>query len=87
MRIRGILITASQIFGLAFWLVILALVLSGCGGGGPMGDSETGVAENDFKAIVIQYDGNDLHCVERGGSSHGHYSGLTCDWVRYHEEN
>ncbi len=48
---------------------LAALLLSGCGSGilSPKSD-------------VIQYEGNDLHCLYYSHS-------VDCDWVRYHQEN
>lgn len=74
-------------------LVLLTLLVAGCGelsGGGGQADTSK-VKQRDFRAIVIQYNGRDLHCVEREGDSglqntSGAYSGLTCDWVRFHKE-
>jgi len=79
-----------------FWAVFLApiivgiLLLAGCGEGGPS-DPESKIEQGSYKAIVITYNGRPLRCVERGGSTgldttSGAYSGLSCDWVLYHQQ-
>lgn len=74
-------------------LVLGALLVAGCGedvGGGPQNDTETRIPQNDFKPIVITYNGFPLHCIARKGSggqyNSGQNSGLDCDFVRYWRE-
>jgi hypothetical protein len=61
-----------------------ALVLTGCAetDGNVSGAKEDGLNLTEY---VYQYEGNDLHCV---GYEPGYRAGLlTCDFVRYHNEN
>jgi hypothetical protein len=76
MRIRGILITASQIFGLAFWLVILALAFSGCGGSGT--PVETPEVPEGIQLFKTSADGTTCIVASNGGNS----IALSCDWSR-----
>lgn len=69
--------------------VLVVLVAVGCDDSGPA-DADVKTGTKNYKAIVITYDGRPLRCVERGGSTgldttSGAYSGLSCDWVAYHE--
>lgn len=55
-------------------LAFVALSLTACTSSN---DGTGGVFEH---TKVIQYNGNDLHCIRYSHS-------LNCDWVRYHQEN
>lgn len=86
------LLDRSALWLLPIILLVIALgvFVAGCGGGGPS-DSERSAGTKGFKAIVITYNGRPLHCIERAGSggldtTSGQYSGLTCDWVAYHQD-
>lgn len=74
----------------ALLVVIVLLIGVGCAdtSDDPQADQgaqlQAGSDGTKFKGIVIEYKGKNLYCVERGGTSHGRYSGLSCDWVAYH---
>lgn len=68
---------------------IVTLVVA-CNEGGPA-DKDRATGTKSYKAIVIQYQGRPLHCIERRGTTgidttSGAYSGLTCDFVAFHQE-
>lgn len=83
----------SALFPLVAIVIVVfavSLFVGGCADSGSQSDPDrSGVGS--YKAIVIQYGGRPLHCVEREGftgidTTSGAYSGLTCDFVAYHQE-
>jgi hypothetical protein len=94
MRIREFLIRASQIFGITFWLLVIALVLAGCGGDASGIVAETGnppsnpqrsytIGKEGIYSISIETDDNRvIPCiVYKEQSIQADVSvALSCDW-------
>lgn len=83
----------AWLFGVICACAVIILAIAGCGGGGGGGSQpdQERKGTGSYKAIVIQYAGRPLHCIQRASSggldtTSGQYSGLTCDFVAYHKE-
>lgn len=61
---------------------LLLAALTGCSFNSDSegGDSIKGGKTMGADIRIFQYNGNNLYCI---GSGHG----LSCDWVRYHQDN
>lgn len=66
----------------ALFTLLLALLVAGCADGNEERSGYRGT--ESYHEVVIPWKGKNLYCVERGGDSHGQFSGLSCDWVAYH---
>jgi len=71
--------------------LLLVLAFAGCDDSPGPADPAQASGTKNYRAIVITYGGRPLKCVERKGSTgldstSGAFSGLSCDWVAYHEE-
>ena len=64
----------------AISILALAFLAAGCGSSPP--STKIGY---DYKVETITYEGKPLNCLVKRGSGYGKRSGISCDWISYHE--
>lgn len=57
-------------------LLVVVLMATGCGG-----------PSTKPKETTVDYLGQPLHCLNFKGADHGSWSGVSCDFVRYWQDN